>query len=308
MTTQPRTPHPSRNVIRSKNGDRVSTSSNPQVSVLTPSFNQGVWLGDNLASVHAQTYTNIEHIVVDNRSTDSSVEVLRSTSWPITWISEKDRGQSHAINRAFAMSSGDIIGWLNSDDAYFSTGAVQAAVDALELAPEAALAYGHSAVVDGKNRLLHFKWAPPYSRRIFRFHNFISQPATFVRRSAVADKLVDERYEYSMDRELWLRLTRQYEAIRVPVVLAIDRHHSMRKSYTRHDLFLHDLRHLVQEYHVPPDGKRRIPLKMTKMACRIAGARLALDPRVVQSLACDLAVSNSTTLLLRQIAFPRNLM
>src|SRR5712671_7361166 len=93
--------------------------SRPLVSVLTPSFNQAGWLADNLRSVAAQTYPSVEHVVMDGGSSDSSIELLeRHERAGLTWRSERDRGQSHALNKAFALSSGEIIGWLNSDDAY----------------------------------------------------------------------------------------------------------------------------------------------------------------------------------------------
>jgi glycosyltransferase involved in cell wall biosynthesis len=89
----------------------------PLVSILTPSFNQGQWLAENLKSVEAQTYERIEHIVADGASTDNSLAILECSN--AAWESRSDEGQSHAINDAFRRSSGEIIGWLNSDDAFF---------------------------------------------------------------------------------------------------------------------------------------------------------------------------------------------
>ena len=94
-------------------------SAGPLVSILTPSFNQAAWLGDNLRSVACQTYPDIEHVVMDGGSTDGSVDILRAAGDSIVWRSEPDRGQSDAINKAFSLSHGEIIGWINSDDAYF---------------------------------------------------------------------------------------------------------------------------------------------------------------------------------------------
>jgi len=91
----------------------------PLVSVLTPSYQQARWLGENLGSVACQSYPRIEHVVMDGGSSDGSVELLASASPPVTWESEPDRGQSHALNKAYSASSGEIIGWLNSDDAFW---------------------------------------------------------------------------------------------------------------------------------------------------------------------------------------------
>ena len=235
----------------------VSKSNRPHVSILTPSFNQGLWLAHNLGSVANQTYRRFEHIIVDGGSTDETVEILAAAKDSVRWMSEPDRGQSHAINKAFNLSQGEIIGWLNSDDAYFSRRSVEVAVHAfLRKNPAAAIVYGHSALVDGSNRLMHFNWSPPFSRRFLKMHNFIVQPAAFIRRSALEATLVDEGFDYAMDRELWLRLTERWDAVRVPEVLAIDRHHAGRKSYTRPELYEHDVAILVEQYGVPPLGTR----------------------------------------------------
>ena len=224
----------------------------PLVSVLTPSLDQALWLSENIRSVHRQTYPSVEHVVADGGSTDGSVAILEAASTDLVWMSGVDEGQSDAINKAFGLSSGDIIGWLNSDDAFFSRCAIEVAVATFKANPGAAVVYGHSAVVDGSGKLMHYNWAPPFSRRLLKVHNFIVQPAAFIRRSALNEQLVDERFDYAMDRELWLRVTEQYDAVRVPEVLAIDRHHADRKSYTRSDLYEQDLERLVERYGVPP--------------------------------------------------------
>jgi glycosyltransferase involved in cell wall biosynthesis len=282
--------------------------SSPLVSILTPSFNQGLWLGDNIASVANQTYPRVEHIVADGGSTDETATVLDSAGSLVRWVSEPDRGQSDAINKAFRLSCGELIGWLNSDDAYFSRRSVELAVEAFRAHPDAAVVYGHSALVDGAGRLMHYNWAPPFSRRLLKVHNFIVQPAAFIRRSAVEEALVDERFDYSMDRELWLRLTERYQAVRNTEVLAIDRHHDSRKSYTRPDLYEHDHELLVERYGILPLGKARARLKIAKVALRIAGAPLALSPATRQSTACTIQRTATGPLLARQILLPRRVM
>jgi len=272
---------------------------------LTPSFNHGRWLGDNIVSVANQTYPCVEHIVVDGGSTDETVTVLESAGSRVRWVSEPDRGQSDAINKAFRLSRGEIIGWLNSDDAYFSHRAVELAAAAFRKHPAAAVVYGHSALVDGEGFMMHFNWAPLFSRRLLKLHNFIVQPAAFIRRSAVEEQLVDERFDYSMDRELWLRLTERYQAVRITEVLAIDRHHDSRKSYTRPDLYEHDFELLVERYGVPPLAKARARVKIAKVALRLAGAPLALRPATRRSTACSIQETGTMPLLARQILLPR---
>ena len=247
----------------------------PLVSVLTPSFGQARWLEDNLRSVEQQTYPAIEHIVADGGSTDGSVDILRKHSRDgLSWVSEPDRGQSDAINRAFARSSGEIIGWLNSDDAYFGPTAVEDAVALFLAHPSVAVVYGHALLVNAEGRVLQTLWAPPFDRTLLRIHDFIVQPAAFVRRSAVGPELVDPSYDFTMDYELFLRLARSRTFKRLDRLVAIDRHHPARKSYTMPETWAADNARLARRYGIargPLGGAAR---KTWKILARMAGAML----------------------------------
>lgn len=204
------------------------------VSILTPSLNQGRWLERNLDSVSNQTYKNLEHIVSDGGSKDESGEVLSRADENVVWWSEMDKGQTHALNLAYRRSRGDFIGWLNADDAYFRRDIVQRVVDVFLSQPDVDVVYGHCAIVNADDMLLHFRWAPRFSDRLLLTNNFIYQPTVFMRRAALRDDyLVDESFQYTMDRELWLRLSSEGRRFfRINDVLAVDREHATRKSYT----------------------------------------------------------------------------
>ena len=275
----------------------------PLVSVLTPSFNQARWLGDNLRSVAEQSYTNVEHIVMDGGSTDGSLEMLRNAGAAVRWRSEPDRGQSHALNKAFAESTGEIIGWLNSDDAYFDTEAVAAAVRIFAMHPEVDLVYGHAALVNADGLILQLMWTPPFHYGLLRRSNFIVQPTAFVRRSAITGLFADESFDYMMDRELWLRLGKDSQARRLNRIVAIDRHHLARKAYTRLDLAEADGKRLVQMYGVPASGRHEWRLKAINVCFRLVGAsllRAACRPVVFSG-----GVDNYWRLAWRQIAVKR---
>jgi len=222
----------------------LSPDARPLVSILTPSFNQGRWLPDNLRSVACQTYPNIEHIVMDGGSTDGSVELLEQADPAVIWRSEPDDGQTQAINKAFAQSTGEIIGWINSDDAYFDCRAVESAVAYFETHPGVDVVYGHAAKVSAEGTVISIVWAVPFSYRFLRRLDFLVQPAMFIRRRALESGFLDESFHFAMDWELWLRLARERKFGRMRRVLAIDRVQPDRKIKTWLDVLEQDCERL----------------------------------------------------------------
>ena len=246
----------------------------PLVSILTPSLNQARWLPDALRSVAAQTYARIEHVVMDGGSVDGTVELLTRADPSVTWRSEPDSGQSAALNAAFARSTGSIIGWLNADDAYFHERVVERVVRTFAADPSIDVVYGHAALVNARGLILHFLWTPAFSRRLLLRYNAIPQPTVFIRRTALGEMFVDEQFGYTMDRELWLRLSAERRFERIDDVLAVDRHHPARKSYTRWDLHSDDQRRLADRYGVRVNRRARLLTKGTKIKHRLIGLRL----------------------------------
>ena len=280
--------------------------SEPLVSILTPSFQQGPWIADNLRSVAVQTYPHIEHIVMDGGSTDATRAILEQQprSDRLRWWSEPDRGQSHALNKALSVSQGEIIGWLNSDDAYFAPGVVEGAVDVFRRRPEVAVVYGHAALVNADGLLLHLIWAPPFSRRLLLLHDFILQPAAFIRRNAVRDQLADESFEFAMDYELWLRLSAKAPFQRMNRIVAIDRHHGERKSTVMLDTLDRDREILRARYGTAAGPRADAARKIWKIASRIIGAAL-IPAALRQPLAFDGWFDRKTAVIWRQVGARR---
>lgn len=280
----------------------------PLVSVLTPSFGQARWLEDNLSSVEAQTYPMIEHVVADGGSTDGSVEILRKHSRDgLSWVSEPDGGQSDAINRAFDRSSGEIIGWLNSDDAYFGPTVIKEAVALFVADPAVTVVYGHALLVNAEGRILQALWVPPFDRTLLRIHDFIIQPAAFIRRSAVGSLLVDPSYDFTMDYELFLRLSRRHRFRRLDRLVAIDRHHPARKSYTMPETWAADSARLAQRYRIARGPLGVGARKVWKILTRVAGAKL-ISPALAEPVAFHAIRDGRRALARRQLITPRSAM
>jgi len=181
----------------------------PLVSIVTPSYNQGRFIEDTLLSVKNQNYPNIEHIVVDGGSTDNTLDILRKyeNEYNLRWISEPDEGQSNGINKGFRTAKGEIIGWLNSDDAYFDRKVIKDVVDAFQSNRKIDIVYGDCVMTDQDNRIYKFNLASPLiSYKLLLRQNLLVQPSVLFKKSVVKEHKLDEQLEYSMDYEYWIRL------------------------------------------------------------------------------------------------------
>lgn len=208
-------------------------TSDPRFSVVTPSFQQADYLSDNLTSVSAQQYSNVEHLVLDGGSDDGTVDLLQdyevSADHDVWWRSEPDNGQSAAINEGFDRADGDIIGWLNSDDLYIDTTTFSRVVKWFEKT-DADVIYGDLAYVDGHSRITEIDVRPEFDRAKLVHRILIGQPATFFRQEVLEDERLDTTLDYCMDYEFWIRLSRQYEFRHVRDILAGFRRHESQKT------------------------------------------------------------------------------
>ena len=209
----------------------MSPGTMPPVSIVTPSFNQARFLRHTIDSVLTQTYPRVEYIVIDGGSTDGSVDVLRSYGERLAWRSERDRGQSDAINNGFARCQGAICGYLNSDDV-LAPGAIRAAVAHFQRHPDWDMIYGNAHNIDAEDRILSRYATAPFDGTQLLQNCFICQPATFWR-AEMARQIgpFDVDLHYAMDLDYWLRIARAGgRIVHVPEVLASSRVHPATKT------------------------------------------------------------------------------
>ena len=182
-----------------------------KISIITPSYNQGEFIGRTLESVAVQRETlpqsvELEHIVMDGGSNDSTVSVLEKFQPSVRWTSERDKGQTDAVNKGIRATNGEIVGWLNSDDVYYP-GAVKKVVAYFDAHPDVDLVYGMADHIDRNDHPFEAYPTEPWNFERMVQTCFICQPALFFRRR-VFEKygLLDESLNYCMDYEYWLRL------------------------------------------------------------------------------------------------------
>lgn len=196
----------------------------PLISIVTPSFNQAQFLERTIRSVLDQNYPRLEYIIMDGGSKDASVEIIKRYASRLTyWVSQKDRGQSDAINQGFARSTGEILTWLNSDD-YLMPGALAAVAESFERHPNAGAWVGDCQFVTpltGEKELLR-AGALDLDTLGTRWREvFFGQPSCFFSAEAWRNcGPLDENLHFSMDLDLWLKMLKRFDFVRVPSLLS----------------------------------------------------------------------------------------
>lgn len=179
----------------------------PQVSIVTPSYNQGPFLEETIRSVLLQGYPNLEYVIIDGGSTDQSVDIIHKYEpWLTYWVSEGDSGQTEAINKGFTQCRGAILGWLNSDDTYMPQ-ALARVTHFFKMYRDCAVVYGRCQAVDEDDNRIGEVPSEPFSLERLLDVNIMPQPTVFVRRVALnVTGGPDPNLHYAMDHEWWLRM------------------------------------------------------------------------------------------------------
>lgn len=203
----------------------------PKITIITPSYNQGQYIEDTILSVLNQNYPNLEYIIIDGGSTDNTVAIIKKYEDRIHyWVSEKDTGQSNAINKGFKIATGEIINWINSDD-QLMPGALMAVAKQFKNNPDAIMIHG---------RIEYFgETTSYYSRNLplkdietrYAAHICMPQPATFYKKQLLDEQgLLDESLHFSMDTDLFIRAGLNYKIVQVDNVFSRFRLHAASKS------------------------------------------------------------------------------
>src|SRR5262249_7177214 len=203
----------------------------PRVSIVTPSYNQGQFVEETIRSILLQGYPDLEYIIVDGNSTDGSVDLIHKyEKWLAYWVSERDQGQSDAINKGFGRATGEVLAWLNSDDIY-EPEALQKAAVALLSHPAWAVVHGAFHTTDNEGKVIITHPARSVDLALLSRVCCVNQCAAFMRRDAVLSVgLLDTSLHYVMDYDLFLRIGLKYPIGSLSAVLARFRIHQKSKT------------------------------------------------------------------------------
>jgi len=229
----------------------------PLVSIVTPSYNQGRFIRATIESVLSQDYPHIEYIVMDGGSTDGTAAIVAEYAGKLAWISERDRGQAHAINKGFQSASGEIVAWLNSDDVLLP-GAVRRAVEAFRRNPGVSAIYGEGWCMNREGRTTRrFPATEPFNLwKLVHLSDYVLQQSTFFRREAI-ERIgwLDENLDYTLDWDLLIRLGKRYGLRYVSEDFGVLREYPEAKSYSGGKRRVEEIRRVLERH----SGLKRAP-------------------------------------------------
>lgn len=239
----------------------------PKISIIIPSYNSGKYLPYTLKSIEEQNYSNYEVILVDGESTDETADVVKQYNHVITtFISEKDEGQSDAVNKGLSYATGEFVLWQNADDIFFPN-AFSAFINVINNKESYDVYFGDIALLAMDGRQLWKRYFTDIDSLIANYHGLICyNQAAFIRRK-VLDRygFLDKSYHYSMDREFFLRLYHNRVRFKhFDQVIAGFRHQPESKTETPENVekWVFEHKRIAQQYHLfPPESTMNVLLE-----------------------------------------------
>jgi glycosyltransferase involved in cell wall biosynthesis len=224
----------------------------PTITIVTPSYQQGRFLERTIYSIVSQQYPRLEYVVQDGGSSDGTLDVLRQFDHALTrWTSEPDGGQADAINRGFSETTGDVMGWLNSDDLLLP-GSMACVAGFFVEHPDVDVVYGNRLMIDENDRQIGAWILPPHDDLALTLADFIPQETLFWRREVwdAAGSRVDPEFGYALDWDLLLRFRNVGATmVRLPRYLGAFRVHDNQKTTASHMLGLDECARLRARVH-----------------------------------------------------------
>jgi glycosyltransferase involved in cell wall biosynthesis len=223
--------------------------SQPKISIVTPSYNQAQYLEQTILSILEQGHEPLELIIIDGGSTDGSVDLIRKYEGRLAyWVSEKDRGQAHALNKGLTRATGEIVAYLNSDDLYLP-GAFGAVVRYFNEHQDCKWLCGDTRLF-GEDQADTVVTAdvPKSAAHALSWAYTAPQPGMFWKRELLREGF-DERWRYCFDHELYVRLLLGGQRCdHLPVTLAAYRLHAASKTVAEGDLFENEFDQIAEMY------------------------------------------------------------
>lgn len=223
-----------------------------KISIVTPSYNQGAFLERTIQSVIGQGFPDLEYIIIDGGSTDTSLEIIKKYANKLSYyISEPDTGQSDALNKGFEKAKGDIFAWLNSDDQYYP-GILNEIAEIFEKNPSIDLIYGYHNDVNERDEIIRKGIYIPFFPHAFKTGFGITQPTSFWRRS-VWEKCgpLDTNLHYCMDYDFYAKALRHgFKFKCIPLLVCKFRYHKTNKGTIAKPGFTKETKYLLV-HHFP---------------------------------------------------------
>lgn len=229
----------------------------PTFTVVTPAYNQADFLRETIESVLSQDYPNIEHVVLDDGSTDETPQILAEYGDLFHWETQKNMGQTPTINKGWAMTKGEIVTWLNSDDTFYDSTSVSKGIEYLIEHPDTGIVFGDSMFTEADGT--EIKPTRPvinftYKKFISNCENSISQPSAFIRREVVSKVgELDPKFYYFMDWDFWMRAGIYFKIEHIDEILSTYRLHADSKTVSQAKKAAPELEYMYRKYFARED-------------------------------------------------------